>query len=175
MLANIKKAQLEIWWISLSVNTILPVFIMQRCLMSIVMCSFTIKCQCFVALCFSGLYKNTYHYFFFILACDGNSYGANCSLQCGKCMNNTQCHHAFGNCMGGCASGFNGTKCDTGIVYVVILNKMLKKKKHSSRKLTTINVCASLWYNFLMSEKGPVTPSCVPTACSLRCKIHASP
>uniref|UniRef100_K1PY42 Multiple epidermal growth factor-like domains 10 n=1 Tax=Magallana gigas TaxID=29159 RepID=K1PY42_MAGGI len=28
-------------------------------------------------------------------------------------MNNTQCHHAFGNCMGGCASGFNGTKCDT--------------------------------------------------------------
>lgn len=29
--------------------------------------------------------------------------------------------------MGGCVSGFNGIKCDIGIVYVVILNKMLKK------------------------------------------------
>uniref|UniRef100_K1PW82 protein-tyrosine-phosphatase n=1 Tax=Magallana gigas TaxID=29159 RepID=K1PW82_MAGGI len=46
-------------------------------------------------------------------ACDGNFYGANCSLQCGNCMNNTQCHNAYGYCTGGCASGFNGTKCDT--------------------------------------------------------------
>eukprot|EP00105_Crassostrea_gigas_P033131 XP_011456389.1 PREDICTED: receptor-type tyrosine-protein phosphatase alpha [Crassostrea gigas] len=28
-------------------------------------------------------------------------------------MNNTQCHNAYGYCTGGCASGFNGTKCDT--------------------------------------------------------------
>ncbi|XP_052678192.1 scavenger receptor class F member 2-like [Crassostrea angulata] len=44
--------------------------------------------------------------------CDSDMYGPGCSLTCGACINNTQCHHINGSCLQGCGPGFYGRKCD---------------------------------------------------------------
>nr|XP_034321234.1 multiple epidermal growth factor-like domains protein 10 isoform X2 [Crassostrea gigas] len=44
--------------------------------------------------------------------CDNHFYGEwKCSVPCGKCLKNEQCHHLNGTCFNGCMSGFMGSKC----------------------------------------------------------------
>ena len=49
-----------------------------------------------------------------MLECDGHMYGQNCSEHCGKCRNNTQCHHLNGSCFSGCVRGSQGDRCNKG-------------------------------------------------------------
>lgn len=47
-------------------------------------------------------------------ACSGGVYGQNCSLPCGQCLDNEQCHHINGTCMNGCGKGYQGLNCTEG-------------------------------------------------------------
>lgn len=47
-------------------------------------------------------------------ACSGGVYGQNCSLPCGQCLDNEQCHHINGTCMNGCGRGYQGLNCTEG-------------------------------------------------------------
>lgn len=50
----------------------------------------------------------------FISVCDELFYGENCSVPCGNCLKNEQCHHLNGTCFNGCMSGFMGSECIEG-------------------------------------------------------------
>lgn len=54
-------------------------------------------------------------YSIIVTGCDGGKYGPGCSLTCGACINDTQCHHINGSCPHGCNLGFQGQKCDEGL------------------------------------------------------------
>ncbi|XP_062612798.1 protein draper-like [Saccostrea cucullata] len=43
--------------------------------------------------------------------CDSRTYGEDCGLSCGTCLNLEQCHHINGTCFKGCDRGFQGDKC----------------------------------------------------------------
>ena len=46
--------------------------------------------------------------------CEDGKYGLECSVDCGKCVNSTNCNHVGGECSLGCAPGWqNSDKCDT--------------------------------------------------------------
>lgn len=49
--------------------------------------------------------------------CDNGTYGDNCSMPCGQCLDSAQCHHVNGTCMNGCASGYGGFKCTDGLLF----------------------------------------------------------
>lgn len=41
-------------------------------------------------------------------------YGANCTEECGTCLNSEQCNHINGTCIYGCDKGFHGSECIEG-------------------------------------------------------------
>lgn len=50
----------------------------------------------------------------FPTACKYGRYGLNCSLDCGNCLDSTNCNHVNGTCTSGCASGWQDLdKCVT--------------------------------------------------------------
>lgn len=51
---------------------------------------------------------------FISLVCAGNTYGQGCKGTCGDCRKGVQCNHETGICLGGCAPGMFGEKCDKG-------------------------------------------------------------
>lgn len=53
-------------------------------------------------------------YFFYTSECDMNMFGQNCRSKCGHCVNNETCNHIDGQCIKGCAIGFQWPKCNTG-------------------------------------------------------------
>lgn len=55
-------------------------------------------------------------------ACSGGVYGQNCSLPCGQCLDNEQCHHINGTCMNGCGRGYQGLNCTEGQHLLVNFN-----------------------------------------------------
>ena len=48
-------------------------------------------------------------------ACRNKTYGANCSEECGYCLNDAICHHINGSCKTGCEAGWKGDSCIDGI------------------------------------------------------------
>lgn len=59
--------------------------------------------------------KDWYSFFiYYVTVCDGDMYGYNCSILCGKCFESEQCHHVNGTCMNGCDSGYQGEHCTEG-------------------------------------------------------------
>lgn len=55
-----------------------------------------------------------------ISVCDSNMYGEDCSMLCGHCFKSEQCNHTNGTCMYGCASGYQGSICMKGKLYLVV-------------------------------------------------------
>lgn len=55
------------------------------------------------------------HILFVISACNKGFYGGDCNEKCGQCREVEKCHHINGTCLTGCAAGFMGTLCTTGI------------------------------------------------------------
>ena len=53
---------------------------------------------------------------FFSAECKDNTYGMECTLVCGNCLNGEQCNHVNGSCPNGCAKGTHGDKCDKGML-----------------------------------------------------------
>ena len=51
---------------------------------------------------------------FFGTECKDNTYGEECIMICGNCLNGKQCHHINGSCLNGCDKGTYGDKCDKG-------------------------------------------------------------
>ena len=49
-----------------------------------------------------------------ITECKDNTYGMDCSMVCGNCLNGEQCNHVNGSCHDGCDKGTHGDKCDIG-------------------------------------------------------------
>ncbi|XP_062620863.1 receptor-type tyrosine-protein phosphatase epsilon-like isoform X1 [Saccostrea cucullata] len=45
------------------------------------------------------------------MKCSAGMYGFNCNTRCGHCLDDTQCHHIYGNCSQGCSAGYKGTHC----------------------------------------------------------------
>ena len=43
--------------------------------------------------------------------CDDGTYGDNCALTCGNCINDAPCDKTSGKCAG-CEAGYYGEKCD---------------------------------------------------------------
>lgn len=50
----------------------------------------------------------------YITECDNGFYGTNCTMECGYCKNKTSCNKVSGNCMEGCAFGYQGATCLQG-------------------------------------------------------------
>ncbi|XP_062605891.1 multiple epidermal growth factor-like domains protein 10 [Saccostrea cucullata] len=48
--------------------------------------------------------------------CDGRTYGENCGMFCGPCLNLEQCHQVNGTCFKGCDKGFYGEWCTKGCI-----------------------------------------------------------
>nr|XP_022307680.1 receptor-type tyrosine-protein phosphatase alpha-like [Crassostrea virginica] len=44
--------------------------------------------------------------------CDNHTFGGDCSLTCGNCVNKERCNHVDGSCPNGCDSGSFGRLCD---------------------------------------------------------------
>lgn len=54
-------------------------------------------------------------YSIIVTECDDGKYGPGCSLTCGACINDIQCHHINHSCLQMCNLGFQGQKCDEGL------------------------------------------------------------
>lgn len=57
----------------------------------------------------------------FFSECDFGTYGDMCNETCGKCRDQTKCHHSNGTCLFGCSAGYDGALCKTcmGAQYVL--------------------------------------------------------
>lgn len=47
----------------------------------------------------------------FFPECEDGFFGVNCSLRCGYCLKNKQCHYETGVCEG-CEAGYRGNDCN---------------------------------------------------------------
>ena len=54
-----------------------------------------------------------------IAACLPNTYGWNCNMTCGNCLDRGHCDHKNGTCLMGCDPGWQGDMCVDGIVLLV--------------------------------------------------------
>ena len=74
-------------------------------------------------------------------ACQYGRYGLNCSLDCGHCIDSTNCNHVNGTCTLGCAPGWqNLDKCVTRkyrfhFLYDIVYMMNLLATKHHHQKL----------------------------------------
>ena len=60
-------------------------------------------------------------YFIIYSDCSSGSYGFNCSQRCSENCQQETCDHVSGGCNGGlCKAGFDGDKCDMGMLVVSI-------------------------------------------------------
>lgn len=50
----------------------------------------------------------------FFVECQNNKYGAECSEDCGHCLDGTQCDNVNGTCYNGCEAGYHKTRCKRG-------------------------------------------------------------
>ena len=71
-------------------------------------------------------------------ACQYGRYGLNCSLDCGHCIDSTNCNHVNGTCTLGCAPGWqNLDKCVTRkyrfhFLYDIVYDEPFSYKTSSS-------------------------------------------
>ena len=49
-----------------------------------------------------------------ITACPNNTFGFNCSRDCGSCLDAAICDSSNGTCAAGCAPGYQGILCQDG-------------------------------------------------------------
>ena len=49
----------------------------------------------------------------FILECEQNTHGMNCTGSCGYCYDSS-CYHVNGTCLAGCSPGYHGPLCLEG-------------------------------------------------------------
>lgn len=58
----------------------------------------------------------------FHIVCNNNTYGPRCSLTCGNCLYlyGEQCHHVTGQCPRECNVGFQGDRCDQGMIKILL-------------------------------------------------------
>ncbi len=61
--------------------------------------------------------------YYFSVCADGK-YGANCQSTCAHCAVGQICDKKTGECPSppGCVAGYDGTKCDTGVNYSLVVN-----------------------------------------------------
>lgn len=48
-----------------------------------------------------------------VKACGNGTYGPDCSVLCGHCLNQNDCHYVNGSCLTGCNTGFQGKFCNS--------------------------------------------------------------
>ena len=59
-------------------------------------------------------------YYFFLLECDGGTFGQNCMTLC-HCLNDKTCNHINGSCPDNlCAPGWKSNTCSIGNFYLSI-------------------------------------------------------
>lgn len=51
---------------------------------------------------------------FWRVACAEGSYGVDCNLTCGHCLDVNQCSNINGTCLNGCDAGYQGDLCNNG-------------------------------------------------------------
>lgn len=56
-----------------------------------------------------------FYIFLIISACNKGFFGVDCNEKCGHCREIYQCHHINGTCLTGCAAGYLGNMCKTGM------------------------------------------------------------
>lgn len=52
----------------------------------------------------------------FFLACLHGTYGQNCAMTCGNCLENQTCDNVNGTCTNGCDEGFKDDFCKSGMI-----------------------------------------------------------
>ena len=48
------------------------------------------------------------------------NYGPDCPNPCGNCNAGSACDRVDGTCLNGCADGFEGAQCLTGLLFIVV-------------------------------------------------------
>ena len=65
----------------------------------------------------------------FFIDCNQGTYGLGCKQTCGNCMNNETCFYINGSCLAGCDPGYEGEKCNIGmLIHFCPYDLVLKKK-----------------------------------------------
>ena len=68
--------------------------------------------------------------FLFFIDCNQGTHGLGCKQTCGNCMNNESCFHINGSCLTGCDPGYEGEKCNTGmLIHFCPYDLVLKKNQ----------------------------------------------
>lgn len=73
--------------------------------------------------------------------CDSYTYGPNCKLHCGHCLNEEPCDLNTGQCQNGCLPGFKGDLC----------------KDRKDPHYTVPNKCLLSIYSFKMDNLPPIS------------------
>ena len=92
--------------------------------------------------------------YFLFSECDNKTFGQECTGVCGNCLENEPCHHINGSCLHGCDPGFNGLKCDQGLLlnYENLESKIVTYDYHICQRFMIIWLINDLWWYSIFSD-----------------------